>query len=209
MKNPLDIFVSRYKSGQLPSFLIVKINSSADNPKKKLEGWASLVLDKLKLSKDHPDVLWVKKDDKNKLFQVDSSEIKELYSFQKYRPLLAPSRLIFVEDAHLLTERLENKLLKTLEEPQEETSIIFLSPSTKKFLPTIESRAVILTLTSDFTSPIDDQKRQLDLYLSKKINEHSLIDTILKNHNKQNSLFFIYSTIKGIIQKILKAPIFF
>ena len=189
MKDPIAIFVSRYKKKQLPSFLIVKTNSSEEHPKSKLEDWACTVLEKIGLTKDHPDVLWVKKNKKNKSFQVDSPEINELYSFQKYRPLRAPHRLVFVEDAHLLGERLENKLLKTLEEPQEETSIIFLSPTTKRFLPTIESRAVILTLFTQKSSiPTDKIKEQLDIYLSKEINEHALIDMVQKKHEYQNSL---------------------
>ena len=47
---------------------------------------------------------------------------------------------------------LANKLLKTLEAPQKNTTIFFLNPYKKTFLPTISSRAIVLTVNSTLNS---------------------------------------------------------
>ncbi|MCY4524410.1 MAG: hypothetical protein OXB84_06705 [Halobacteriovoraceae bacterium] len=189
--NTAEIFVSRYTKKQLASFIIVRGNSQMDNPQDRLHQWTLSVLQKTGLSKNHPDVVRITKNKKSKFYQIDSPEMEELFSSQKFRPLKARYRLIFVEDAHLLSERLLNKLLKTLEEPQSDTCIIFLSPTAKKFLPTIESRAVVFSLSEQRQSSppyYQEMKKQLDFYLSGEIKEHSMMELIQKNHENQDAL---------------------
>lgn len=52
----------------------------------------------------------------------------------------AVNRVVFIDDAHLLTAEAQNALLKTLEEPPEGTVLLLASPRKQALLPTIQSR---------------------------------------------------------------------
>lgn len=96
------------------------------------------------------DLLWISPplNDKEEVVDYKVEGLEALLSkFLPYRGLQSQRRFIVIEEAHRLTPIISNKLLKTLEEPEGELSFIWLNPYGKKFLPTIESRALNLTLS--------------------------------------------------------------
>ena len=96
------------------------------------------------------DLLWIapplNDDDEVVDYKVEGIE-QQLATFLPYRGLKSKRRFVIIEEAHRLTTIISNKLLKTLEEPEGELSFIWLNPLGKKFLPTIESRALNLKLS--------------------------------------------------------------
>jgi hypothetical protein len=52
----------------------------------------------------------------------------------------AVRRVAVIEDAHRLTAEAQNALLKTLEEPPDDTAILLTAPASDSVLPTIQSR---------------------------------------------------------------------
>lgn len=56
----------------------------------------------------------------------------------------ARRRTVIIKDAHLMTTQSANALLKTLEEPPENTFFVLIAPSVTSVLPTIRSRTQIL-----------------------------------------------------------------
>lgn len=96
------------------------------------------------------DLLWLSpplNDDEEVVdYKVEGVEAA-LATFLPYRGLKSQRRFIIIEDAHRLTPIISNKLLKTLEEPEGELSFLWLNPYGRKFLATIESRALNLTLS--------------------------------------------------------------
>lgn len=86
----------------------------------------------------HPDVkVFPEKNDK--LLVEESKRIVE-ESFVK--PIFADKKIIIIQNFENSTEEAQNKLLKSLEEPNESVVYILTASSTEKILPTILSRCV-------------------------------------------------------------------
>lgn len=192
MKPLSERFAFRYSRGELPSFIIIRTAPMIQDPTKALKEWALSILKHLGLGPEHPDVLWIQKGEKNAIYLVDSPEIKDFFRFQEYRPLQAIHRLAIVEDAHLISKRLSNKLLKTLEDVQPQTSVLFLTPTHKKFLPTVEGRAITLILKPEGGEERDQLPSRLEEALERCLKEgkgeHSVISIIRNSREKQDKL---------------------
>ena len=93
--------------------------------------------------KNYMDLLWIAPDEDNKQYNVDDFE--ELWKFLSFNSINLSQRYIIITEAHLLTPIIMNKLLKVLEEPQEKITFFMLNPRAAKLLPTLLSRAVILS----------------------------------------------------------------
>lgn len=73
----------------------------------------------------------------------NSIKIEQIRALQKelsYRPLEAGYKVCLIDGAEKMNPAAANALLKTLEEPREQTLLILLTPSPDKVLPTIRSR---------------------------------------------------------------------
>lgn len=93
---------------------------------------------------DHPDFLLISPDDAKKDYSLDEFSEKGFFNFIELRPYQLKWRFICIEDAFKVGNNLSNKLLKTLEEPPQRTTIFFLNPYAKPFMATIQSRAITL-----------------------------------------------------------------
>ena len=62
------------------------------------------------------------------------------------KPMVGPYRIFIVDDADKMNEEAQNALLKTLEEPPSYAVIILLTTNANELLPTIRSRAVLLSM---------------------------------------------------------------
>lgn len=75
------------------------------------------------------------------------SQIRNLQKRLALKPYSAPLKIALLPEAEKLTLPAQNALLKTLEEPPENTLIILLAPKKENFLPTIVSRCQLTQLT--------------------------------------------------------------
>lgn len=90
--------------------------------------------------------------DKKKGESASSFTIENVREIQKkifLRPLKGQKKAIIILHAHLLTIPAQNALLKTLEEPPQDTLIFLVSESLDVLLPTILSRCFQISLTKD------------------------------------------------------------
>lgn len=95
---------------------------------------------KLVSGESHPDLIKIGGEGTIKI-----AEIRELQKKLYLKPYRADHKVAVIEDAHLMTEESANAMLKVLEEPPENSIIIFTSPD-KKLLPeTIVSRSQIVS----------------------------------------------------------------
>jgi hypothetical protein len=98
--------------------------------------------------RDDADLLWLRppvdSDGDAKDYRVE--DFDPLWRFLPYRALRGGRRFVVVEDAHRVSVVVANKLLKTLEEPEGLLTHLWLNPSGQPLLPTIESRAINLSL---------------------------------------------------------------
>ncbi len=94
---------------------------------------------------DHPDILWIERTEENH-YKVESPGILALNKFLNYRAFELKKKFIFINDAHLMSVIVSNKLLKVFEELPENFCLILFAPQDQNLLPTVESRALKILL---------------------------------------------------------------
>lgn len=75
---------------------------------------------------------------------LKDDQVEAMQDSLKKKPLASERIVALIADADLLTERAQNRLLKTLEEPPGRDALILLSENTEHLLPTILSRCQVL-----------------------------------------------------------------
>ncbi len=109
-------------------------------------------------SHNHPDVIYVKRDDGKKTIGVDN--IRENVVNNVYiKPMLADKKIFVITDGGDLTEQSQNALLKILEEPPEYASFIIITENAGFLLQTVRSRSVVLSFL-----PVADSVTQKVLF---------------------------------------------
>jgi DNA polymerase III subunit delta' len=121
------------------------ISQALIHPETDLQTQAALGrLNELKLTKNHPDVLWLDSDQES----LGVEAVKKITSHFLLKPYSAPGRAVVVIGAEKLTPDAQNALLKTLEEPPESAVLILAAVTENSFLPTILSRCQIEQITN-------------------------------------------------------------
>lgn len=107
----------------------------------------------------HPDVSILKPDSDGESIRIDPA--RAFLSSLSSPPLLGRRRLGLIDDAHRLTAEASNALLKTLEDPPENTVLILLTHNPDWLLPTIRSRCLLVRfnpLPTDTLLPIIERE---------------------------------------------------
>lgn len=91
------------------------------------------------------NVYWISSDG----LSVKDKVVEELLERLSYKPLIGDINVAVIDDADTMTERAQNRLLKTLEEPVGKVLIILLSTNEENLLPTIRSRCAIYRLQGE------------------------------------------------------------
>jgi len=68
-------------------------------------------------------------------------QIRELREMVRYAPAAARSKVVILDEAHMLTEEASNALLKTLEEPPEKVVFVMATTEPESLAETIRSRS--------------------------------------------------------------------
>ena len=97
----------------------------------------------LKIDHDNYEDLYAAQADD---FSVKDAAISALQEKLKNKPSGGMRNIAIIEDADTMTVRAQNRLLKTLEEPNDGTVIVLLSENTENLLQTITSRCIIYRL---------------------------------------------------------------
>ncbi len=88
----------------------------------------------------HPDISILKPDSEGEPIRIDAA--REFLSSLSSPSLIGRRRLGLIDDAHRLTTEASNALLKTLEDPPENTILILLTHIPDALIPTIRSRCL-------------------------------------------------------------------
>lgn len=75
---------------------------------------------------------------------ISIEQIKEVQRNLSVRPLLSNYKGVIIDSAESFSEKASNALLKTLEEPTENTIIFLITTSLRTILPTIQSRSYVI-----------------------------------------------------------------
>jgi hypothetical protein len=90
---------------------------------------------------NYPDLLFINPDGAS----IGIAQVKELIAqltLSRYET--AGRRVVIVGQASLMTREAQNSLLKTLEEPPVDTTIVLLAENANALLPTIQSRSQVI-----------------------------------------------------------------
>ncbi len=154
--NTIDSLFHQWQSNRLSHFYILEAHSSVLEKQEFLKRTITDFLIKVLaternispdsaehlLTQGHGDILFIQKSDKGSEYTIKSGDFDTFFNFLGYGNLELKQRFIIVEDAHLIGKTIANKLLKSLEEPTPNTTIIFLADNTSHMLSTILSRAI-------------------------------------------------------------------
>jgi len=88
--------------------------------------------------------------------QIGVDQIRQLSGFLTYSRSFDAYRVVLIHPVERMNQNAANSLLKSLEEPYENTVIILTATYLSKVLPTIKSRSQLLTL------PMPDRQQALD-----------------------------------------------
>lgn len=105
----------------------------------------------------HPDVLVIPPDPPQLMIKVD--QVRHVIDTIYFRPAEARERVYIFTDSAFMKEA-ANSLLKILEEPPEFASIFLLTENAGELLPTIRSRAMLISLNA-----LSDE--EIERYLTK------------------------------------------
>ena len=94
----------------------------------------------------HPDFLTFPPD--GPLRQISIPQMRLLKERAQFKPLHGPRRIFLIDHLDRANEQAANSLLKTLEEPPDHLILIATVENMYDLLPTIRSRAVIITLSA-------------------------------------------------------------
>lgn len=144
--------IQRFQNDELAHFYLLRAHPHERDPQWALETWVSQFLQLTWATQrsqssesftQHPDFLIIDNPKPGRAYQSSENPgLLEWAKTQDYGPMELKRRWIVVHHAHTLTESFCNKQLKTLEEPNQKTTIIFTDPQQAPLLRTIESRAL-------------------------------------------------------------------
>ena len=117
--------------------------------------------------KNHVDVLYYPKNAK----ALNSAEISELIDAAFQAPYTADKKIFVIQNANNIDISMQNKLLKTLEEPPHNTFFLLQAKDDTNIIPTIKSRCRIVQVPSIDNQEILEElsKLNLDADLQKNI----------------------------------------
>lgn len=93
----------------------------------------------------HPDITWIDGGDRPRAFPVET--VRAVRDALYVRPNEADCKVYVLAQAHNMTDSAQNALLKSLEEPPGYAVFLLTCESARQMLPTVRSRAVIVSLT--------------------------------------------------------------
>lgn len=124
-------------------------------------------------SGNHPDVHWIEPDGHS----IKIDQIKRLQAEFTYSGLESEQKVYILTAAHTLTVNAANRILKFLEEPNNQTTALLLTEQGGQILPTIRSRCQIIDL-----QPLNelDFKKELET-IGIPAAETALLSTLTSN----------------------------
>lgn len=147
----------------------------------------------------HPDFLFVdyayqasifgERVEEQKSLKIET--IREVIKFSNLKPSYSSKKVIIINDADKMTIDAQNSILKTLEEPGENTILILITSNINLLLPTVTSRCYCL----NFTRLKDDEV--MGILIEKGV-ELKRAELLSKLSDGSISVAFVYNDIINI-----------
>lgn len=122
---------------------------------------------------------------------VKVDQVREVLDFVSLK-VMGRARVVIFQEAEHLGLQAANSLLKTLEEPSENTYFLLLTNSRESLLPTIRSRTQVLRLPSDrpIEGSLEERSQALEALISVLSSQRAILPEIVSEvkGNAENSL---------------------
>lgn len=122
----------------------------------------------------HPDCFFIEPD-KN---VIKIEQIREIQTRIIFKPLEGNKKVVIIDQAEKLNLHAANCLLKTLEEPPDDTVLILVAHTGAPLLPTIRSRCQIIRFaplsTAVIRTILSDQEREADIEFIAALSQGSI-----------------------------------
>jgi len=120
--------------------------------------------------KSHTNFFLLDNYDSDENIKID--QVRSLIKFLNKSTYLDDIKLVLIDNADLLNKNSSNALLKSLEEPRDNTYFFIINNNSRKILKTIKSRCVEFKFTFTF------------------VKKKEILNSLLKDNNLENSLIF-------------------
>ncbi|MBU1088172.1 MAG: hypothetical protein KKD05_11740 [Candidatus Omnitrophica bacterium] len=107
-------------------------------------------------ARQHPDVHWIAP--KGTSGSIKIEDIRLLNEQINLKPFQAERKTFIIQDAQRMGPEAANALLKTLEEPPQNASLVLVAKSLAELLPTIVSRCKLVRFSQDGSNLSEDQQ---------------------------------------------------
>jgi len=149
------------------------------------------------MAKTHPDFMLIESEDKGKAIKV--AQIRELVNFVSLTRSRGSIRVIVIRSAESMNVNAANSLLKTLEEPPENTLIILVSSNPYSLPATVRSRCQSFPV-----SPVDTAAMQLWLAENGQYSQDEIdLALSLTEDSPIRAQFYLDSSILTICDELL------
>jgi len=190
-------YLKKVKTKKISSSILLCIKNT-DKRKEIIENSLSILFDIENLQKifNNPDIFFAEIEEDKK--ELGIKEIQKFIKKIQLKPFQYNFKAGIIENGHKMTIEAQNALLKTLEEPPQNT-LILISTERKNFLlQTIVSRCKTFEFQDEeiFNQDTNEIKEILDLDIIKKF---KYIENIFKEKNKK----LLNSQIEDLLEKFL------
>lgn len=153
------------------------------------------------LIESNPDLLIVNPDSDT----IGVAEVRSLVSWTAKKPVMAPVKIGLILDSQRLNSQGQNALLKTLEEPPQNTLIILHTQNAFKLLPTIVSRARQITAklpTPEESTTVDDAQNLANQFLiGSLIEREQIIDGLVDAKSRGETQQFLVAILNSLLKE--------
>jgi DNA polymerase III, gamma/tau subunits len=174
MNNVLDFFDDVIKKGHLSHSYLLAGTEDVDMAKtiaqrilcKQEHTGCGSCSSCLKLASDnHPDYMMITPDGAS----IKNAQVESFQEFVYIRPFESIHKIIIFDEAHLMTDRAQNRILKVLEEPPAYAVFIFLTHQVESMLDTVKSRCQIVQVKEDQVKLVDSEMSEKAIELIRGI----------------------------------------
>ena len=125
---------------------------------------------------DHPDLLWVERGPDDTRVRI--GQIRALQSGLRLRSSGGGRRAVVIADADWLNVEAQNALLRLIEEPPPQCSIVLVAASPSGLLATVRSRCQKVVFQPEALDPLDDPEHEETVHRLSQVGRTSLPDVL-------------------------------
>ena len=200
--NIQSILLNKALNDQLGHFYILKTNKT-DQSKEFLKNWilefcvssVNQINGNFRIDNilNHEDILVIDKNVKE-TGNYKLADFTDMFSFLNYSATRHDRKIIIIEDAHKLSMKVANKLLKTLEEPPVKCTIFLLNSTNTSLLDTISSRGIKIRLKSGIEESKENTFDEIIPRIKDGIDTDEFINEYRYDKDKEQKLLLDFNT---------------